>query len=244
MPTFEKLAATSVRARIADRLREAILDGSLLEGERLVERKLAAEFGASLTAVREALIELETEGFIAKLPNSSTHVIRITVDDAEKILAAREVLEAFAASEAVNQITASQMKLLMELQAGVLAAADSADLKVFLQKDLQLHETIWEIAGGEHLFAALRRLVMPFYAFCAIRLHDRKATELSQCAEANIPFLNAICAKDPDLARKALRYTLARWMEIAKGPAGAASGAAGPAAAAWTADDSGLAFGF
>ncbi|MBI1788074.1 MAG: GntR family transcriptional regulator, partial [Acidobacteria bacterium] len=74
--TFEKLPNNTLRGRIAEKIREAILDGTLEEGERLVERKLAQEFGASLTAVREALVELETDGFIAKLPNSATHVIR------------------------------------------------------------------------------------------------------------------------------------------------------------------------
>ncbi len=91
---FEEVAAQSLRTRIAGRIRLAILEGSLHEGERIVERKLAGQFNASLTAVREALIELETEGYVTKKPNSSTHVKRLTAEDIEQVLDVRRMLEA------------------------------------------------------------------------------------------------------------------------------------------------------
>ncbi|MGH9721620.1 MAG: GntR family transcriptional regulator [Bryobacteraceae bacterium] len=216
MSRFEKLHPASLRSQIAERIREAVLDGSLVEGERLIERRLADDFGASLTAVREALVELETEGFIAKLPNSSTHVISVTEEDAEKILSAREVLEGFALSEAARRATPGQQSALMALQSGVLAAAAARDLKSFLLRDLALHQAGWEISQNEHTIAALRRLALPFYAFCALRFNQLTASELSLCAEANLPFLNGICTHDPDAARGGLVYTLSRWLEKAR----------------------------
>ena len=75
---FEKLESNTLRLRIADKFREAILNGSLTEGERIVERKLATLFGSSLTAVREALIQLESEGLVTKKPNAATFVIKLT----------------------------------------------------------------------------------------------------------------------------------------------------------------------
>jgi DNA-binding GntR family transcriptional regulator len=69
-----------LRDRIAEVLRKAILDGSLAEGSRIVERKLAAQFDTSLTAVREALIELEVEGFVVKKPNSATFVTQLSLE--------------------------------------------------------------------------------------------------------------------------------------------------------------------
>src|SRR2546430_4532710 len=89
---FTKLPATSLRSRIAAQIRDAILTGTLREGDRLVERKLAAELGASVTSVREAMIELEAEGFLTKKPNSATHLTRLTPPYREKILHVRHVL--------------------------------------------------------------------------------------------------------------------------------------------------------
>jgi len=65
---FAALENSTLRERISDVLRMAILNGSLREGSRIVERNLAGQFHTSLTAVREALIRLEAEGFVIKSP--------------------------------------------------------------------------------------------------------------------------------------------------------------------------------
>ena len=90
---FERLANSTLRSRIAEQLRDAIVDGTLRTGERIVERKLAAQFGASLAVVREAIIQLEAEGFITIWPNTSTHVTQLSLAETEKIFAVRKVLE-------------------------------------------------------------------------------------------------------------------------------------------------------
>src|SRR6266513_4778363 len=99
-PAFERLPSYSLRGRIAETLREAILNGTLEEGQRLVERSLAAQLGASLTAVREALIELEMEGFIQKRRNASTYVTKLSAADVRKIYDVRRILEGFAFEQA------------------------------------------------------------------------------------------------------------------------------------------------
>src|SRR5689334_15657308 len=95
-PVIGKVESISLRQQIAEKMRAAILNGSLHPGQRLVERKLADECQTSVTGVREALIELESDGFVIKKPGSATHVINLSVDDAEKIFAVRRVLETFA----------------------------------------------------------------------------------------------------------------------------------------------------
>jgi len=99
-PAFERLPNYSLRGRIAETLREAILSGSVQEGQRLIERKLATELGASLTAVREALIELEMEGFITKRRNAATYVTKLSAADVRKIYDVRRILEGFAFEQA------------------------------------------------------------------------------------------------------------------------------------------------
>src|SRR5215510_9687304 len=82
---------------------------------RIVERKLAAQFGASLAVVREAIIQLEAEGFITKWPNTSTHVTRLSLAETEKIFAVRKVLEAFAVEEAARLATSQDIESLQKL---------------------------------------------------------------------------------------------------------------------------------
>ena len=65
MPLIQKkITPSTLRQQIVIEIRQSILKRALLPGERLVEREIAERLGTSLTAVREALIQLEAEGLI------------------------------------------------------------------------------------------------------------------------------------------------------------------------------------
>src|SRR5216684_6831111 len=110
-----KLINQPVRHQIAEKIRESILDGSLLPGERLVERKLAETLGTNQSAIREALIQLELEGHISKKPNSATFVTNLSQRDLENTMSVRRILEGFAAEEAARQSTRADIECLEEL---------------------------------------------------------------------------------------------------------------------------------
>src|SRR4026208_1986740 len=201
---FERLTTFSLRDRIAEKVRDAILSGSLQEGQRLVERKLATELGASLTAVREALIELEMEGFITKHRNAATYDTKLSLEDAEKIFALREVLERFAFEQAAQLSDAAGMEHLENLYRQMTAAARAEDYKLFLQRDYAWHEAVWQMSGNEYLQLALKRLLVPLYAFSAIRIARHGTFDLIRDAESHLPILEALKAPDPERARSSL----------------------------------------
>lgn len=215
--TFQRVSSSSLPSRIASRIREAILNGTLLEGERLVERRLAEEFGASLTAVREALVLLEAEGFIIKLPNAATHVIRLSPQDAEKILDVRRVLESHAVAEAARRGTDEQVALLQQSFAEARTAAANGDGKELMQRCLHQHELLWRMAGNEYMETALRRLVLPFFAFCAIRMMQSPKEEWQEELQVHGHLFDAVSAHDADAARAAFGTMLDRWAALARG---------------------------
>jgi len=49
-------------------IKEAILTGSINPGDQIVESRIARELGSGIPLVREALIELEQDGFVQKTP--------------------------------------------------------------------------------------------------------------------------------------------------------------------------------
>lgn len=210
--TFEKLQSQTLSTRIANQTRDAILEGSLKPGEKVVERKLAAQFGASLTAVREALLVLESEGFIKKRPNSATYVTKLTLAEAEKIQALRRVLEGYAVEEAARLATPQQVGELEKLYLEMMEAARKNDSKLFVHKDLLWHEGVWQISDNEFLRATLKRIMLPFLAFSAIRLVSERSMDLMDDAYSHLPILKAIKSGDPKLARAALETALEQWI--------------------------------
>jgi DNA-binding GntR family transcriptional regulator len=213
--TFEKISTSTLRQRIAERLRKAIVEGSLRPGERVVERRLASELGCSLTAVREALVQLEAEGFITKTPNSTTHVTSLSLAELEKSLALRRVLEGFALEEAARLITPEQIETMERCSVEMIEAADRGDGEQFTRKDLAFHEAIWESANNEFLVAALRRIARPQFAFAAMRINDGEEGNLSEVARNHLPLMEAMRSRDPHACRQAIEDVLdeyaAKW---------------------------------
>src|SRR5262249_46233884 len=75
------------------RLREAILDGRLPAGERIVERDGPEAFGLSRGPIRDALRRLETEGLVELLPRRGARVATLSHADAEEAIALRAAVE-------------------------------------------------------------------------------------------------------------------------------------------------------
>ena len=214
---FERLTPHTLRGRIAQQIRSAILSGKLKEGERLVERKLAGALGASLTAVREALIELESEGFILKKTNLGTYVNKMTLEDVEKVFRVRRALEAFALGEAARNGTAEQVEKLERIYVQMVDAARATDTRAFNHADMNWHLLLWEMTGNEYLQAALRRAVLPYFTFIAIRITTVDSLSLLRDANGHLPLLETIKAHDAERAERAFTAALDDWLEITRG---------------------------
>ena len=68
-----------LREVVSETLRQAIQDGVLKPGERLMEIPLAEELGVSRTPIREAIRKLELEGFVVMVPRRGTYVSQYIV---------------------------------------------------------------------------------------------------------------------------------------------------------------------
>ena len=84
---------SSLTEQIVDRLRTAIVSGSVASGERLTETALSRQFGVSRVPIREALRTLETEGFVVLRPYAGAVVASLDPEDVSDLFAVREVIE-------------------------------------------------------------------------------------------------------------------------------------------------------
>ena len=74
-----------LREVVSETLRQAIQDGVLKPGERLMEIPLAEELGVSRTPIREAIRKLELEGFVVMVPRRGTYVANISLKDITQV---------------------------------------------------------------------------------------------------------------------------------------------------------------
>lgn len=85
-------------------LRQAIIEGRLRPGERLVESRLASDLRISRAPVREALRKLERDGLVAVWGGKGLRVVRLSVDQVAELYACRAALERLAAQEAAQAV--------------------------------------------------------------------------------------------------------------------------------------------
>jgi len=100
------------------RLRSAILSLSLSPGQRLSERGLEPEFGASRTPIRAALMRLESEGLVRR-DGKNWIVSPLDLDEIRALYEFREVLESATARLAIERATPDDLDALAELGKGV-----------------------------------------------------------------------------------------------------------------------------
>lgn len=106
--------AAPLREQAVTRLRERIVRGDLLAGQRLKERVLIEQLGVSRTVVREALRQLETERLIRIEPQVGPFVVDISADEARQLYEVRAALEGTAARLAAANRTEDELRELHE----------------------------------------------------------------------------------------------------------------------------------
>jgi DNA-binding GntR family transcriptional regulator len=142
--------------RIAQEIRQDILEGRLRPGERIGQEELAERFDASRIPVREGLKLLEAEGLITIVPNAGAWVSKLDAFEFDQTYKLREQVESLAIRESIDHLTDSQVNRLGELAEEIAAATD---VETFLRVDREFH--LLSYAGAE--FSLLHDLVQRFW---------------------------------------------------------------------------------
>lgn len=203
MPALEK--ATEVQ-QAYQRLREAILQGELLPGQRLVEKELSERFGLGRAAIRTALAKLEQDGLVESEPYRGAWVRVITEEEAVEILEARMALECLAVRHAARKATPEAIVRLRQIHAQMEARFREGDLLGMSELNSLFHRTLVEISGH----GAARRLIEALRAqgvrhqFRTVLVPGRSQRSL----EEHRLILEAVAAHDEEAAERAMKAHL------------------------------------
>jgi DNA-binding GntR family transcriptional regulator len=167
--TLQKIEPISKKTRIVDSLREAMISGSIRSGEQIVEGKIAQQLGVGQGVIREALIELEHQGFVQRTPFAGTQVTELTIQDSQQIYDVRIELEPLAFLHAGRNAEAQHISELREIAEKARMASETEDLRAFFENHLAFRRKIWALSGNRYLQQILERLVAPLYALYMIR---------------------------------------------------------------------------
>lgn len=123
-------------ARIADRIRDAIILGEYAPGTRIRQEELATESGASRVPVREALRMLAAEGLVTLVANTGAWVSSLSLGECQEIYRVRERVEPLLLRMSAPGLDDAELDRLDALAASM---AVSDDAEQFLALDREFH---------------------------------------------------------------------------------------------------------
>jgi DNA-binding GntR family transcriptional regulator len=135
------------------------------EDIRLDERKLAQDFGISRTPVREAMAQLEREGFVRSVPRRGIYVVRKTKQEVIELITAWAALESMAARLITQQATDEEIAGLRKMFATFLSGEVHAKLDEYSEVNIEFHQSIIKLSRSkvladlaENLFTHMRMI--------------------------------------------------------------------------------------
>src|SRR5690625_6315066 len=119
----------TLSALIKNRIRQRIIDGEFLPGERLVEHKLSEEVAVSRSPIREALRSLAAEGLVNIEPHRGAFVATLAKEDAMEMVEVRAALEGLNAKLAAQNIKGREVEKLKKILEKGTQAIEKGDLE-------------------------------------------------------------------------------------------------------------------
>ncbi|RJR17159.1 MAG: GntR family transcriptional regulator [Desulfobacteraceae bacterium] len=159
MPKGPRLGLKYVISR---KLRDEIISGKLLPGERITETWLTEKFKCSRGPIREALNQLESEGFLRLQPNQGALVTKISSKDVEDFYALLELLESKAVEWATPRLQPEDIKNLKGINEEIRKVSQNGMkcIEEWIPLNLSFHRLFRERCGNDKLNELIEEIRM------------------------------------------------------------------------------------
>jgi DNA-binding GntR family transcriptional regulator len=192
---------------VVEALREAITSGKLEDGERLIEDKIARELKTSRGPVREALRQLEHEGFVVSYPYRGAVVLGVSDEEVQEVLVpVRLTLEKFSIPKAVARMDDADFAELAKEVWIMGEAAKENDLARSVDADMRFHEIMLERSGQPHAAQVWRSIAPRIRAYF---FRYGRSSDLKRIAREHSELLAALQTRDSKTLTRALEQHIA-----------------------------------
>ena len=193
----------SLKAQVYDYLRQQFQQHRLQPGEVINMEATAKKLGISKTPLRDALIQLEMEGFVTISPRRGIFVNALPLDEIREFYQVIGALESSALQEAFPRLGAAGIKKMDQLNRQMQKAIDHDDFDIFYQKNLLFHDSFIDLCGNKTLIRIVGNLKKRLYDFPQQRLWIKEWEQSSIREHQEI--VDFLAAGDPHSAALYLR---------------------------------------
>ncbi len=197
------LPRVALSDRVKEYIIEAVLNGELKPGDRIVESSMARHLGVSQAPVREAIRDLVLLGFLETQPYKGTSVRSFTPEELWETYTVRAALESLAARLAATHLTEDDVKALQGILDEMMEAARQQDRDTLVKLDNKFHETILRISRNKTLHQLWKALQFGTWTIVTYR---KSSYDPAYLAARHEELLEALQTRDPEKAMRAMQH--------------------------------------
>ncbi len=176
----------SLRSQVYEYIRDEIQAGRLIPGSFIKMREISEHLGVSITPLRDAIIQMECEGFVTILPRRGILLNKMTLPEIKNVLEIVGALESTVIKSVFDRITMLHLKKMERLNAQMreLLQAETFDHifnQRFYQLNIDFHDIFLNLTSNQFLIRIVIPIKQRLYDFQ--RLSYIKRWELTNCDE-------------------------------------------------------------
>lgn len=194
--------ADVLRDQVYIQLSKALMSGRYAAGQKITIRALAAEYGTSLTPVREALRRLVAEGVLEGEANRSVHVPLMTSSSIRELRDIRVAVEGLAAARAAERISQKDAHRLRKVAAELAIARSSGDIALDVAKQAEFQFGVYRASDMPNLVRTIEGLWLRTGPYLKLLFPGYIATLPQRRGDWRRRLCSALEAHDADRARR------------------------------------------
>lgn len=199
---------------VYEKLKTAILIGSINNQEILTETMLSEALETSRTPIREAVADLTKEGLLVHIPRKGFHVREITENEKDQIIFLRSAIESEGLTKLASTITKEQIGELLEIVGNQEISMKEDDRVRYIELDQLFHQQILEFANQN----ILSQLLQDMYNLTRLIGHHAlmKDGRMIEVLKEHKEIIQSLEVNDGDKAAQLMRDHLEITKEIVK----------------------------
>jgi DNA-binding GntR family transcriptional regulator len=176
----------TLSAAIVDKLRQAILDGTHLAGTQLRQDALADTYGVSRIPVREALFQLEAEGFVRIVPHKGAIVSELSLDEVNDVFDLRALLEPRMLAQSAPRFDEADFAALDAIQTRFEKAIAAGDVGQWGAINAEFHMALYTKARQPRTQSIVSALLQTSDRYTRVQLSNTTAMGIAEQEHAEL----------------------------------------------------------
>lgn len=201
---------------VTEKLRRAIINGTMKPGQRIVEEDVAETMQTSRGPVRDAISRLEYEGLILREPNKGAVVATLSTEDFLEVWSLRAVLEPLGIrSLVIRKPKEEELSTLIDTvkELSACLATENFSMELAVDIDVRFHEELMRLSGHRRLLTCWQSLKSQIW-FLVFSRNVLERNEFPRQADTyHMSIINAIREGDADKAQEELKWHLGEMCE-------------------------------